>query len=474
MEIVKVLITGGYGFIGSFVAERFLREGHQVVIIDNISTGNVNNIKFPHTSYILDVESPNCEAVFEQHEIDAVIHLAAQVDIVTSVENPYADTKSNILGLTNMLQLSAKYHVRKFIFASSAAVYGTTQEMPLSESYLCKPVSPYGINKLLGEYYCEKWKELYDLSTLCFRFANVYGPRQGTIGEGGVVSIFMERVRDGKELVIYGTGEQTRDFIYVEDVAEAIFLAAGTEHSGVMNLSTCTENSINTLIEILSELHPSLPSIIRVNSRPGDIYRSVLNNELLRSTINWTPKYSFKEGLIQTYEWFMRESQSLTKKKKTSTNSSTLYNDEQIQNELLGSALSRNIRSLYLSQNELYLEGTPVLKPEIFTAVIHSRIQAKMKFDTNYVLLAITSEVRDNEQLLHAVDRTLRENDYIGLSETGTPQILLSSVSLNDAGIVIERLARQGVVAEVISGTNPTKGDSKQRNDGANNTVQMG
>lgn len=447
---MKVLITGGYGFIGSFVAEKFYTEGHDVIIIDNMSSGNLKNIQYQHTSYIVDVESPACESIFEQHKIDVVIHLAAQINIVTSMENPYADTKSNILGLTNILQLSAKYQVHRFIFASSAAVYGVTDEIPLSETLHCRPVSPYGINKLLGEYYCDKWSELYNLSTLCFRFANVYGPRQGSVGEGGVVSIFMERLRNGQELHIFGSGEQTRDFIYVEDIANAIYTAI-LDHSlqsGIMNLSTNTESSVNDLIEILSKLQP-LPGVVHQSPRSGDIFRSTLDNSKLRSAMNWEPKFSLELGLRKTYEWLIQSDYVTPRVNDPATKNDSSLNDTHIQNELITSSLSRHIRSLYLSQSEHYLEGKPVLKREIFDAVIHSREQAKKKFNTDFTLLSLSEHMSNDAKLLYTIESYLRETDYIGINQDGGLRILLSNASYKDASFVVERLKQQTIEAVI-------------------------
>jgi nucleoside-diphosphate-sugar epimerase len=303
---MRVLVTGGYGFIGSFVAERFSKEGYEVSIIDNLSSGNKRNVNFKHKSYILSVEDRNCEEIFRNNRFEAVIHLAAQVSVAASMENPRQDTKSNVLGLSNMLVLSHKYGVKKFIFASSAAVYGMNEQLPLTESAPCSPISPYGINKMIGETYCLKWQEIYGLETLCFRFSNVYGPRQDSLGEGGVVSIFMERVINGKELIVFGDGEQTRDFIYVEDVADAIYRASYSDLTGVFNLSTNTENSVNDLIVLLRSLHDTA-SVSYRDVRQGDIYRSALDNASIGRDLDWSPKYSFQEGLYRTYDWFKNE-----------------------------------------------------------------------------------------------------------------------------------------------------------------------
>ncbi|CAN7581298.1 GDP-mannose 4,6-dehydratase [Paenibacillus sp. LjRoot153] len=302
---MKVLITGGYGFIGSFVAERFYKEGYEVYIIDNMSAGNKQYVDFKHKGYVLSVEDRKCEEIFRSNRFDTVVHLAAQVSVKTSVEDPRLDSKSNVLGLSNMLSLSQKYNVHKFIFASSAAVYGNNEEIPLPETAVCDPISPYGINKWIGETYCSKWKELYGLETLCFRFSNVYGPRQGSVGEGGVISIFMERAISGTELVVYGDGGQQRDFIYVEDVADAIYRSSYSSLSGVYNLSTNTENSINELISALQGLHGTV-ALKHLDQRQGDIYCSKLDNRRIANDLDWVPKYSFQQGLAKTYDWFIQ------------------------------------------------------------------------------------------------------------------------------------------------------------------------
>lgn len=300
---MRVLVTGGLGFIGSHVVERFYKEGHQIFIIDNLSSGNPENLNIPYKLYPLNVESSKCVEVFNSHKFDVVVHLAAQINVATSLENPYLDAKSNILGLNNMLNLSAKYGVKKFIFASSAAVYGMNEQTPLTEEEECNPLSPYGMNKWLGEYYCKKFNELYGLDTLCFRFSNVYGPRQGTIGEGGVVSIYLERMFNDQELLVFGDGNQSRDFIYVADVADAIYRGVESEYNGVLNLSTNTEKSVNELIDIFKDLH-AIKGVTYREPRKGDIYRSSLDNTKVKRQLDWVPMYSLKEGLTKTYEWF--------------------------------------------------------------------------------------------------------------------------------------------------------------------------
>ncbi|MFD2670720.1 NAD-dependent epimerase/dehydratase family protein [Marinicrinis sediminis] len=310
---MNVLITGGYGFIGSFVAERFFKEGYKIYIIDNLSTGHKENVTIPHHFYELDITDSKCEEVFRSVQFDVVVHLAAQTNVHTSIEHPYQDTHANISGLVHMLELSSKHHVRRFMLASSAAVYGNSSQLPLQEDHLCDPLSPYGMNKLLGEYYTQKWKQIYQLSSLCFRFSNVYGPRQTSSAEGGVISIFMDRLQRNEEIQVYGDGEQTRDFIYVEDVADAIFKGAKSTAEGVLNLSTNSETSINELLEKLSQFK-TIHQTSYLDPKPGDIYQSRLDNRQIVKTLDWVPLYDLDKGLKKTFEW-QRGTKAAGKKK---------------------------------------------------------------------------------------------------------------------------------------------------------------
>ncbi|WNC13904.1 NAD-dependent epimerase/dehydratase family protein [Brevibacillus brevis] len=308
---MNVLITGGYGFIGSALVERYYKEGHNICIIDNQSTGRKGNVSVPHKFYQLNVEDKACEEVFRSAGFDIVVHLAAQTSVAASIQQPYTDTHTNVLGLVNMLELSARYGVKKFIFASSAAVYGEQADVPIAEEVACSPMSPYGINKRLGEQYCEKWKEMYNLDTLCLRFSNVYGPRQGSEGEGGVISIFLKHVRDGKQLTVFGDGGQTRDFIYVEDVADAIFRGSMNSATGVYNLSTAHETSVNELIALIRTF-ASVPDVLHLESRPGEIIRSSLDNSKIKRDFDWLPLYSLQEGLFRTYQWMLQQEAAAT------------------------------------------------------------------------------------------------------------------------------------------------------------------
>lgn len=304
---MRILITGGYGFIGSHVAERFFKEGNSVFIIDDLSTGSKANVKIDHKFYNLSVTDKKCEEIFRMNNIDVVVHLAAQVDVSVSEADAHLDSQSNVLGLVNILDLAKKYGVKKFIFASSAAVYGDTDVLPIAEDALNRPMSVYGTNKAIGEFYCRQWKELYGLDTIVLRFANVYGPRQGVKGEAGVISIFMKQIMEGQELVIFGDGKQTRDYVYVEDVADAVYRAAGkTPEHGVFNISTNSEHSLLDLVDTLGQLEP-VKGIRHEDKRKGDIYRSTLDNTRAKAELEWAPKYSFDDGLLKTFRWYQTE-----------------------------------------------------------------------------------------------------------------------------------------------------------------------
>lgn len=300
---MKVLITGGYGFIGSHVADRFFKEGYEVFIIDNLTTGNKANVQFKHRGYTLSITDPKCEEIFRAYQFDTVVHLAAQVSVSKSVVNPQLDADTNVLGMVNMLDLSVKYKVKRFIYASSAAVYGLDESLPHQEAKSAEPIAPYGISKYVDELYADKWNKLYGLSTIGFRFSNVYGPRQNASGEGGVISIFINNMLQGKPLQVFGDGEQTRDFIYVEDVADALYRSANSSRTGVYNLSMNRPDSVNDIIRYLSALQPDL-HVQKQPPRQQDILHSQLDNTAVMRDLDWSPLYSLKEGLERTYTYF--------------------------------------------------------------------------------------------------------------------------------------------------------------------------
>ncbi|KIL42845.1 hypothetical protein KP77_34750 [Jeotgalibacillus alimentarius] len=320
---MNVLVTGGYGFIGSFIAERFFKENHRIFIIDNLISGKKENIDFKHRSFIGDVTDEKCESFFKAHSFDVVIHCAAQTSVQRSIEKPFEDSSTNILGLINMLNLSIKYGVEKFVFCSSAAVYGENPTLPLKEGEHLDPVSPYGINKMNGELYCRKWEELYGLSSLVLRFANVYGPRQHVSAESGVISIYTTNLSKQQPITVFGTGDQTRDFIYAGDVAEAVYRGVISGLSGTYNVSNNIQTSINELVARLTKENPGY-SVERVASKKGDIAFSQLDNTSLKRDLDWVPKYSLDEGLKATLEYY--KNKPAVKPVKEMKNRSPLWN----------------------------------------------------------------------------------------------------------------------------------------------------
>jgi nucleoside-diphosphate-sugar epimerase len=300
---VKILITGGYGFIGSHVVERFEKEDYEVFVIDNLSTGNSENVTCKHKFYKYDVEDKACEDVFKRNNIDIVIHLAAQINVSNSMEDPFSDTQTNVLGLVNMLELATKYKVKNFLFASSAAVYGHIENQPINEDEQCNPNSPYGMSKYLGEQYCKKWTELYGLNTSCFRFSSVYGPRQALSGEGDAISTYMKSLMENGQLILNGDGEQSRDFIYVSDLTDALFRASESNISGVYNLSTNSRTSLNDLIPIMGT-YVKINDIKRKEAKKEDIKYLSLDNSKLKRAIDWVPIISMEEGIKKTFSWY--------------------------------------------------------------------------------------------------------------------------------------------------------------------------
>jgi UDP-glucuronate decarboxylase len=299
---MKVLIAGGYGFIGSFVADRLYKEGHDVFIIDNLSTGNPENVLFKHKFYSLDIESEECETVFRTNSFDCVIYAVSNSNVPSSISKPIRDSKTSIIGVENLLHLSGKYNVPKFIFLSSVAVYGNIDESPITEEANCNPISPYGYHKLIAENLCNKWAELSNLSIINVRLSNVYGPRDTQSAERGVISLFIDQCIQQKDLHIYGDGSQLRDFIFVEDVAEAIYRFSTSEITGTYHLSSNYSESVNGIINHLEEI-TTIPNRIFKGERSGDITHSFIDNQKVVKDLDWVPKYSLSEGLKKVYQW---------------------------------------------------------------------------------------------------------------------------------------------------------------------------
>ncbi|MCQ2010486.1 MAG: NAD-dependent epimerase/dehydratase family protein [Sporolactobacillus sp.] len=297
----KVLVTGGAGFIGSHVVEALLRQGYAVAVMDNFSTGHRENIAdLPVDLYICDVADPAVINVIQAIQPDYIVHLAAQISVSHSVADPLFDERTNVTGSLNVMNGARQTKVKKIVFASSAAVYGNPIEIPVTIDHPTNPESPYGLTKLTVEHYLRMFDKFYQLPYSILRFSNVYGPRQDAEGEGGVVSIFSDRIQKGTPPMIYGDGDQTRDFIFVKDIASAIVAALSVKESLCVNVSSQTAISIKDLFLLMKDVSGSDLDVYYGPKRSGDIRHSVLSNQLTKELLQWRPEVSLKDGLRMT------------------------------------------------------------------------------------------------------------------------------------------------------------------------------
>jgi UDP-glucose 4-epimerase len=302
---MKVLVTGGGGFIGSHVAEELLSRGHEVAVIDDLSSGRRKNVPDGARFYEMDIRS-GCDGVFEDFAPQALCHQAAQMDVRRSVLEPDFDAEVNVIGTVRLLQNCVKHDVVKVVFASTGgAIYGEQESFPAAEDHPQYPVSPYGVSKLAGERYLHFYNAQYGLSYAALRYANVYGPRQDPHGEAGVVAIFCGNLVGGRPSTINGTGEQTRDYVYVGDVAWANVLALEKDlPPGAYNVGTAVETSVNRLYKILLEASGKDLPPKRGPAKPGEQARSCVDPKLARRVMGWSPEVDLTKGLNQTLHFF--------------------------------------------------------------------------------------------------------------------------------------------------------------------------
>ncbi len=307
---MKILITGGAGFIGSHIAEALAAKNHSVIVLDNLSSGTPQNLA-PDIA-LRQVDIQNHQAVTDlltSEKFDAIFHLAAQIDVRASVANPLADAETNILASLHLLDTAAKTGVGTFIFSSSGgAIYGDTAIRPTPETHPEHPLSPYGIGKLTLDKYLAFYQNHASLRTVSLRYGNVYGPRQNPHGEAGVVSIFLQKMLQGQNPVINGEGTQTRDYIFVEDIARANILALENQMAtGVYNIGTGTETSVNELFSFLNAHFDQRYRESHGPAKPGEQATSSLDANRAQTELGWQSTISLQEGLQKTYDYFQKQ-----------------------------------------------------------------------------------------------------------------------------------------------------------------------
>ncbi len=307
---MRILVTGGAGFIGSHVVNAYLAAGHEVAVVDNLSLvgGGRREYVPPQARFFeLDIRSEVLREVFAEFRPEVVNHHAAQASVKISMDDPSFDAEVNVLGLINVLRACSQYQVQRFIYISSAATYGTPETLPMNEDTLQRPESAYGITKYAGEFYTRMWHDSYGLDSVIFRYANVYGPRQDPMGEAGVVAIFSHRMLTGQSVRIDWDGEQSKDYVYVGDVARANLLALEKGTNEVFCIGAGQPTSVNRLYEELSRIVGVRVPIVRAPKRPGDVYLHYYDPGKAREMLGWQAETSLEQGLQETVDYFRHE-----------------------------------------------------------------------------------------------------------------------------------------------------------------------
>ncbi|HKV43624.1 MAG TPA: NAD-dependent epimerase/dehydratase family protein [bacterium] len=310
---MRILVTGGAGFIGSHVAEAYLRAGHHVAVVDALLGGGANRTPRGAGFYREDIRSPRLVEVFRAERPEVISHHAAQANLRRSLADPVFDAEVNVVGTLRLLDLAVQHGARQCIFASTGgALYGEPGSLPVDEEAPILPTSPYGLHKVLGEHYVDYYRRMHGLETVTFRYANVYGPRQDPSTEAGVIAIFAEAMLAGRRPVIFGDGTQTRDFVYVGDVADANLRALGRSIAAPMHIATGVETSVHDLATRLRALTGATVEPEHGPPIPGEVRRIFLANARAQTELGWRPSTPLEEGLRRTVEWFRVERSART------------------------------------------------------------------------------------------------------------------------------------------------------------------
>lgn len=306
---LKILVTGGAGFIGSHIVDALIEAGHHVAVVDDLSSGNLRNINARAAFHQADIRDlAALRSIFAEEKPEIVCHQAAKMSVQESLREPVLYAQVNILGSLNLLQLCRDFGVTKFLYASTGgAVYGEPEYLPVDEKHPINPLDPYGASKHHVEHYLFLYQHNFGLHYTVLRYPNVYGPRQNAIGEGGVIAIFSSRMIRGQPVIINGSGEQERDFLYVGDVARANLMACDRANNTIVNLGTGKGTSVNAIFRQLNALTGSKVPEIHGDPKPGEVFKTWLNAEKARSELGWTPAVSLEDGLRATVEYFKQE-----------------------------------------------------------------------------------------------------------------------------------------------------------------------
>ncbi|MFH1450138.1 MAG: NAD-dependent epimerase/dehydratase family protein [bacterium] len=304
---MKVLVTGGAGFIGSNCVDRLVEEGIEVVVVDNLSTGHLENIHKKAKFYQLDINELTISEIFEKEKFDYLIHFAAQMNVRHSLKDPLFDAKVNILGSINLIENCKKFKVSKFIYISTGgAVFGEPKYLPVDEDHPINPLCPYGASKHTVEHYLYMYQENYDLNYTILRYPNVYGPRQDPLGEAGVIAVFTQQMIKNMQPTIFGDGLQTRDYVYVGDVVEATFLALTKGDGKTYNIGSGKETNVNELFQTLKKVTSFKLDPVYGDPIPGEIRRISLNGSLAKKELSWKEPLSLEEGINKTVTYYKR------------------------------------------------------------------------------------------------------------------------------------------------------------------------
>lgn len=301
---MRVLVTGGAGFIGSHIVDALIANGDEVTVLDDLSSGKL--ARLPDASLLTPlsiIDGGSVAEVVAKCEPEVIYHLAAQIDVRRSVTDPAHDAQVNVMGTINVLKAAQAVGARVVMASTGGAIYGRNAPIPTPESFVPEPEAPYGTGKYCGEQYVGLYNRLHGTRHVALRLSNVYGPRQDPAGEGGVVSIFAGKVQKNDPVTVYGDGKQTRDFVYVGDVAKAFLTAAGSDESGVWNIGTGTETSVLDLVAALREVSGNEIDTEFADPRPGELPRSCLDAAAAKKKLGWAPEMSLNDGVRRVYEW---------------------------------------------------------------------------------------------------------------------------------------------------------------------------